>query len=580
MTGGSEKQYWMHRITGGENGWVLSYPLLRDHNILSIGWSFLSSQEYAKRIQSNGLVALKDIYAEEEVDWSKNAYSLLHFVYGMHKGDIVLVPDGKYVSIYQVADNNIITNETLPQNLLDEANVIRNGKDLTTPNEQYIDLGFYRRVEPVVPHLLRENLCEAIYKKTRVPQTNLNIKDVEQDIKQIILKNAEHPSDSIPRPIDYIELIDGIKHHLESAKEQQSFGERVESVFTSMHRLIRQGVQFEYSQKTNQKKTTVDMPYRQIENDIKKNVDVVQSVISAYMRGDIFTSIKLLDQWWDENKEQGFPYAYVHTGLKYYRTRMKEDKPFKELDLFHVPFDKRGSVTTKRYSIPGYPCLYLGKSIYVCWEEMKRPALSDFATSAFKAQEEIELLDLRLRKRMHSEEDCLAFLKMLPIILACSLSVTNEKDNFKPEYILPQLLLHIIVVRNQNKQESEAKENKATRIGGIEYTSTVANDDFEFVNKTSSSTYNLTDCIVLPVRITDKTKTRYCTVLARQFHITKPKYYENEYIKDSLAMIKYYMDSDDKHRYFNTKYDNSCFSYIEKSWTEQDFYKLTPEILK
>lgn len=572
-------QYWMHRIIGGDNGWILSNPLLRDHNILSIGWGFLSAQEYAKRIQSNGLVALKDIYAEEDADWSKNAYSLLNFVHKMHEKDIVLVPDGKYISIYKVADDNIITNDTISQNLLDEANVIRVGYDLTTPNGQYIDLGFYRRVEPIALHIPRYELSENIYKKTRIPQTNININDVKEEINKLIVLYAQQITIPIPRPIEYEELIDGIKVHLESANEKQSFSERLNNVFKRMNQLINHGVRFGYAQEVNQKKTEIDVLYSEVEENIRKNREVVQSVISKYMRGDILKSIELLNQWWDKNKEQGFPYAYVHTGAKYYRTRMKGDKVFKELDLFHVPFDQRGSVTTKRYSIPGYPCLYLGKSIYVCWEEMKRPALSSFATSAFKAQEDIELLDLRLRKRMHSAEECRAFLKMLPIILASSLCVANEKDNFKPEYILPQLLLHIVVVSNQNLKASDEEENKVQKIGGIQYTSTVANDELEFVSTNSNSTYNLADCIVLPVRITENTKTRYCTELARQFLITKPKYYENEYIKDSLAFIKYYMESDER-KFFNTKYDNSYFSYMEKSWKDADFKKLTPDMLK
>ena len=44
-------------------------------------------------------------------------------------------------------------------------------------------------------------------------------------------------------------------------------------------------------------------------------------------------------------------------------------------ELFHIPISKRGIVKTQRYSIPGYPCLYLGKSIYGCWEEMRRPPM-------------------------------------------------------------------------------------------------------------------------------------------------------------------------------------------------------------
>ena len=61
----NKRKYWLHRITGGVNGTILSYPLLRNYKLISIGWSFLSSQEIAKDIQDRGEVAIREAYEKE-----------------------------------------------------------------------------------------------------------------------------------------------------------------------------------------------------------------------------------------------------------------------------------------------------------------------------------------------------------------------------------------------------------------------------------------------------------------------------------------------------------------------------------
>ena len=101
----TNRNYWLHRITGGENGKILSYPLLFDCGILSIGWSFISTSAIAEDIQKRGKIAIKEAYAAEGETWSKNANSLLNFVYNMHEGDVVVVPLGAYINIYRLVDD-------------------------------------------------------------------------------------------------------------------------------------------------------------------------------------------------------------------------------------------------------------------------------------------------------------------------------------------------------------------------------------------------------------------------------------------------------------------------------------------
>lgn len=580
-----KKQYWLHRINGGENGTLLSHPLLMKYNLLSIGWSFLSSEEVVKNIQEQGVSAIKQLYIDRGIDIKKNIYSLSNFVSIMRKDDIIIVPIGKTINIYRIADDVVLTNETLPIAYLQELNVLRDENFHLSIANKEIDLGFYRKVELVVQGFLRSELDAALYKKTRTFQTNLLISDVNDSIELLISAYKQKRKKEGLGPIEYSQLAEKLKSSLEDIKANLSFDERLIEVFKDMHSLIKNGVQFEYAPygNKNQKKINIIISYDSVQSDIDINTQVVKEVIKDYMRGDLFASIKKLNQWLESIPSHTLPYAPIRKDYVYYRTRLKGHKVFKEKDLFHVPFSLRGAVSTNRYSLPGYPCLYLGKSIYVCWEEMRRPALSDFATSAFKAQDNIFLLDLRLRKRMYSENNCTTFLKILPFILACSMTVANENDNFKPEYILPQLLLHMIVVRHQKDEEIEGEDNAKIKLEGIEYTSTAANNELEFINKDSATTFHLADCLVLPVKIPDDPKEQYCKDLIRKFWLTSPKYYETEYIKDSLAFIKDYIFSltakDNKltppNYSFTRKYDASYFSFMEKSWKDSDFKSLS-----
>ena len=79
----------------------------------------------------------------------------------------------------------------------------------------------------------------------------------------------------------------------------------------------------------------------------------------------------------------------------FYRIRIKNDNQvYSPKEMFHIPFQLRGKVSTQRYSIPGFPSLYLGTSLYVCWEELNRPKIDEFQAVRFQSKKEIRFLDL------------------------------------------------------------------------------------------------------------------------------------------------------------------------------------------
>ncbi len=81
-----------------------------------------------------------------------------------------------------------------------------------------------------------------------------------------------------------------------------------------------------------------------------------------------------------------FRVANVDDNIPYARTR-----------IFHTPYNLRSKVSTSRYSIAGYPSLYLGTSLELCCEEVQYNPHKGFAiASKFKIVRCIEYNDTEI----------------------------------------------------------------------------------------------------------------------------------------------------------------------------------------
>lgn len=123
---------------------------------------------------------------------------------------------------------------------------------------------------------------------------------------------------------------------------------------------------------------------------------------------------------------------------------------FNRRDLFHIPFELRHRVARQRYSIPGLPCLYLGGSLWVCWEELGRPEFHSVHLSRFRTTSQPKILNFGWRPRVfsafcdnidESRDILLSQIMFWPLIAASSIRVLHSGAPFAPEYIVPQLLL-------------------------------------------------------------------------------------------------------------------------------------------
>ena len=179
----------------------------------------------------------------------------------------------------------------------------------------------------------------------------------------------------------------------------------------------------------------------------------------------------------------GLPQFHLYAGFRvnseFFRMRVfdsnVEDDPCSK-EMFHIPFDKRGIVKTERYSTPGYPCLYLGLSSYVCWEEMNRPNLDKCYVSRLHSRKEITTLNmsLPLHEEWNTNEDSfIGSIVRFPLIISSMICVKNRSDFFKPEYIIPQLIMEWII-ELQRKKEMQEKPI------GVFYTSIHINHGFNY----------------------------------------------------------------------------------------------------
>jgi hypothetical protein len=110
----------------------------------------------------------------------------------------------------------------------------------------------------------------------------------------------------------------------------------------------------------------------------------------------------------------------------------------------------RTKVASQRYSIPGFPCLYISNCIYTAWKELRSPDLNTVHAVRFCNKKDIQYIDLTNEGYFHKansqnvsfQDGTTPYLLLAwPLIACCSVRVRSPYDSFKPEYIIPQFIL-------------------------------------------------------------------------------------------------------------------------------------------
>lgn len=254
----------------------------------------------------------------------------------------------------------------------------------------------------------------------------------------------------------------------------------------------------------------------------------LSDTVNSYYNGNIAAAIKTFNDTSDDLQFMKIANLQsIEPGRNFYRARSSDKRSLSRPELFHNPYENRHVVTTARYSIPGFPALYLGQSVFAAWRELGEPPINSLFISRLSnkvALKVVQILtalqfrqtsfayppNLRWTTGIHEATRTMSVLKFLatyPLSLACSIR-TKRNGTFKPEYIIPQLLLQYIV--NKNAEEDT--------LIGIMYPST----KFDFIVPVHGLSLNY----VFPVK--EVAKTGYCPSLVDAFEITQPTTIEIE----------------------------------------------------
>ena len=195
-------------------------------------------------------------------------------------------------------------------------------------------------------------------------------------------------------------------------------------------------------------------------SEIEANSQRILNVFKLYYDGKIIdASNKAFETFEIMKPEMMHRYSGAYRRETYYRIRGGIDFPIERKELFHIPTTMRHLVKTERYSMPGYPCLYLASQAELCWYECGTPEQFTIVKFDIPQDEENYLKFIDFSEKLmplkysfiswfHSDKDRQSvsnyFLKHIctyPLRAACSVVTKYPNAVFKEEYIIPQLLL-------------------------------------------------------------------------------------------------------------------------------------------
>lgn len=305
---------------------------------------------------------------------------------------------------------------------------------------------------------------------------------------------------------------------------------------------------FDYYRKTQWRKMFVKLPIK----DLKIIKESFKELVDAINVGDTQKGLDSLRKILFDTKGQLiFETKPLPKGSITYRMRRRDDYYlYKNEDMFHIPFDKLKVVTSYRYSISGFPCLYLGASLYSCWEETRRPDLLKVNFSAFKTLKKLNFINILCP----DDVDSLLNLKRFIIFALCTTFVHPDDDNksFKFQYAVPELILSLLV--HEREINASLKD-----IDGIRYISTRYFRDDEMFG-VEPIFYNY----VIPIK--EYVEEGHCPQLKQLFKVTNAKAYFDR-------MLRQYNFRNPQVRINN--YTGSLFDLMERNmWKGKDFKKI------
>lgn len=241
-----------------------------------------------------------------------------------------------------------------------------------------------------------------------------------------------------------------------------------------------------------------------IMGEIEVTERTIRQILSAFLRGN---QQDALQKTYKITKSMKFD--ILSTDVPMYKCRENSKLfHFTKDEMFHIPYDKRHLVGNQRYSLSGLPCLYLGGSAYICWEELGRKDFNTTNFCGYSLKNDIKMFDFLLPMVISDSSQ----IERIVLVLACSLAADRE-SLFKPEYILSQCILHSLIFRTYYSH---------TMFCMRFYSSHLLNGDADYFPKDFSNKDFLDRYInyVFPATLSKSKSTGYSDVLRNLFNQT------------------------------------------------------------
>ena len=291
----------------------------------------------------------------------------------------------------------------------------------------------------------------------------------------------------------------------------------------------------------DEQKEEITNTFFEIHRFAKEIIDMIMKIYDLYDKSDFKEAQIVMDKMMDKLSEELFVgdiYDWIQLKSnerscctqfrlgrehRFYRIRAvdneMEDITGNAYEMFHIPISKRAISSNERFSLNGFPCLYLATSLPIAWVECGCPTNYYYSEYEYNQNEDptLKLLMLCSPSEIYSwgtsvkysdfilwQNVVKRYLKTYPLILACSFVNHKSDVAFKQEYIISQMLMQWIR-RNTNK------------IQGISYFT--CSD-----NKILDNNWCGHD-VVLPA-IEDFDENGYSKFLKKYFDISNPVYYQ------------------------------------------------------
>ena len=128
----------------------------------------------------------------------------------------------------------------------------------------------------------------------------------------------------------------------------------------------------------------VELELETICSEFNKSAKNLLRFVDYYLRGQISSCYNAFYKWWKVSKLEKYNETYSQSIFYRMRNREEDNQIMNSAELLHIPFELRGKITNQRYSVTGFPCLYLSTSLYQAWEELRRPNIMNIYAVAIK----------------------------------------------------------------------------------------------------------------------------------------------------------------------------------------------------